>query len=183
MAKGIFKRWNIYWIHYAGLDGRIIRESSGSTKFKDAEAFLIKKRQSIKEGKQPEIKHIANHTFNELAEQYSKWAERQRCFKSKKYIINQLNEVFGNLPLRRFSSMLLEQYQTEILQKGNKPATCNRWLATIKHIFTKAVEWDMVEEETLKRVRKLNSYKKTIDVYDSYPKKSVKPLSMLVILT
>ncbi|WP_353686755.1 hypothetical protein [Thermodesulfovibrio sp. 3462-1] len=68
MAKGIFKRWNIYWIHYAGLDGRIIRESSGSTKFKDAEALLIKKRQSIKEGKQPEIKHIANHTFNEIAE-------------------------------------------------------------------------------------------------------------------
>jgi len=47
----------------------------------------------------------------------------QRCFKSKKYIINQLNEVFGNLPLRRFSSMLLEQYQNEILQKGNKPVT------------------------------------------------------------
>jgi integrase len=51
--------------------------------------------------------------------------------------------------------MLLEQFQTERLEKGNKPATINRLLATIKHMFTKAVEWDMVEEATLKRVRKV----------------------------
>lgn len=62
--------------------------------------------------------------------------------------------TFGNLPLRRFSTMLLEQYQTEKLQKGNKPATINRHLATLKHMFAKAVDWNMVEEETLKRVRK-----------------------------
>jgi len=30
-----------------------------------------------------------------------------------------------------------------------------RLLATLKHMFTKAVDWDMVEEETLKRVRKV----------------------------
>jgi integrase len=40
------------------------------------------------------------------------------------------------------------------LQAGNKPATVNRHIATIKHMFTKAVEWDMVEDETLKRIRR-----------------------------
>jgi len=155
MAKGIYRRGNIYWIRYAGLDGRIIRESSGSTKFRDAEFLLIQRRNDIKEGKQPEVKRIANHTFHELVEQYSKWAERQRCFKSKIYFIKQLSEAFGHLPLRRFNTMLLEQYQTERLQKGNKPATVNRLLATLKHMFTKAVEWDMVEEETLKRIRRV----------------------------
>ncbi|MGB9693469.1 MAG: phage integrase, partial [Fervidobacterium sp.] len=153
MARGIYRRGNVWWIRYAGLDGRIIRESSGSTKFKDAEALLIKRKQTVKEGKQPEvIKRIANHTFKELVEQYLRWAERQRCFKSKQGFVKQLTEAFGNLPLRRFSSMLLEQFQTERLQKGNKPATVNRLIATVKHMFTKAVEWDMVEEETLKRV-------------------------------
>jgi integrase len=39
--------------------------------------------------------------------------------------------------------------------KGNKPATVNRFMATISHMFTKAVEWDMVEEEVLKRIRKV----------------------------
>lgn len=39
--KGIYKRGNIYWIRYAGLDGHIEHESSGSTSFKDAKDLLI----------------------------------------------------------------------------------------------------------------------------------------------
>ncbi|MGA2466209.1 MAG: site-specific integrase [Thermodesulfobacteriota bacterium] len=154
MEKGIYKRGSIYWISYAGIDGRIIRESSGSTAFKDAEALRIQRKQAVREGKQPEIKRIMNHNSNELVEPYLIWAERQRSFRSKRGFIKQLAEAFGNVPLRRFNSMLVEQYQTERLQKGNKPATVNRLVATLKHMFTKAVEWDMVEDETLKRVRK-----------------------------
>ena len=155
MAKGIYRRGNIYWIRYAGLDARIVRESSGSMKFRDAESLLIQRRNDIKEGKQPEVKRITNHTFNELSEQYLKWAERQRSFRSKQGFVKQLAEAFGSLPLRRFNSLMIEQYQTERLQRGNKPATVNRLLATLKHAFTKAVEWDMVEDGTLKRIRKV----------------------------
>ena len=155
MAKGLYKRGNVYWVRYAGLDGRVIRESSGSSKFREAEALSIKRRQSIKEGKQPEIKKIANYTFKELAGEYLQWAERQRCFRTKKGYILQLVEAFGHIPLRRFTTLLIEQYQTGRLNGGNKPATVNRLLATLRHMFTKAVEWDMVEEETLKRIRKV----------------------------
>ena len=155
MAKGIYKRGNVWWIRYAGLDGQIDYASSGSSRYKDAEALLLQRKQSIKEGKQPETKKIVNYSFNELIAEYLKWAERQRCFKSKVYLIKQLVDTFGRLPLRRFNTMLVEQYQTERLQRGNKPATVNRLLATLKHAFTKAVEWDMVEEDTLKRIRKV----------------------------
>src|SRR5512139_986066 len=154
MAKGIFKRGNVWWVRYAGIDGRIVRESSGSTRFREAEALLIQRRNDIKEGKQPEVKRISNHSFNELAEQYERWAQRQRSYRSKQGFIKQLTEAFGNLLLRRFRSMLIEQYQTERTQRGNKPATVNRLVATLKHMFSKAVEWDMVEEATLKRIRK-----------------------------
>ena len=156
MAKGIYKRGNIYWIRYAGLDGKIVFESSYSTKFKDAEALLIQRRQSIKEGKQPEIVKKVNltTTFRELAEEYIKWTERQRSFRSKAGFIKQLMEVFGNLQLRYFNTKLLEQYQTDRIGKGNKPATINRHIATLKHMFTKAFDWDMVTEDTLKRVHK-----------------------------
>jgi integrase len=40
-------------------------------------------------------------------------------------------------------------------QVGNKPGTINRHVACIKAMFTKAVEWEMVEEEILKKVRKV----------------------------
>jgi integrase len=155
MARGIYKRGKIFWIRYAGLDGKIIYESTHSTKFKDAEALLIARKQAVKEGKHPEIKKIANHTFRELATEYLKWAERQRSFRSKKGFVLQLVEVFSSLPLRKISTKVIEQFQTERIQKGNKPATVNRLIATLKHMFTKAVEWDMVEEEALRRVRKV----------------------------
>ena len=155
MTKGIYKRGNIYWIRYAGLDGRIVRESSASNKFREAEAWLIKRRNEIKEGKQPEVKRITNHNFLELAEEYLKWAKRQRGYRTKRGYTLQLVDVYGSLPLRRFSARLVEQLQTERIQKGNKPATINRIVATLKHMIKKATDWDMVEEETLKRVRKV----------------------------
>jgi integrase len=155
-AKGIYKRGSVYWIRYAGLDGKIIYESSHSNKFRKAEELLIKQKKLIQDGKQPEVKKkIPNITFKELAVEYVKWAERQRAYPQKAVLINQLVGIFGNHPLRYFSTKMLEQYQTERIQKGNKPATVNRHLATIKHMFTKAVDWEYVEEEALKRIRKV----------------------------
>jgi len=174
MTKGIYKRGNTYWIRYAGLDHRTVYESSGSTKFKDAETLLLKRKQSIKEGKQPEIKRIENYSFKQLADEYKKFAKMQRSYKSKEYLVNQLVGDFGSLPLRNFNTLLIEQYQTErrktgkrkpavgarkTIEDGNKPATVNRLTATIKHMFTKAVDWNMVEEDILKRIRKVKQLK------------------------
>lgn len=153
MAKGIYKRKNIFWIRYAGLDGRTVYESA-SDKFKEAEVLLIQRRQSIKEGKQPDIKKMASYTFYDLAAEYIKWCERQRGFRQKVNVVKQLAGIFGSLPLRSFDTRLIEQYQSERLQKGNKPATPNRHIAIIKHMFTKAVDWKMAGEPVLKGIRK-----------------------------
>jgi len=152
--KGVYQRGNVLWIRYAGLDGKIMFESSGSEKLKVAEALLHKRKAAIQDGKQPEIIKIKNYSFSELAQEYVQWAERQRGFEKKAYVIRQLVTEFGHYPLRRFDTRMIEQFQTERLQKGQKPATVNRHIATIKHMFTKATDWNMVEEETLKRVRK-----------------------------
>jgi len=118
-VKGIYKRGSIYWIRYAGLDGRVIFESSGSDKFRDAQTLLVNRRQSITEGKQPEIKRIANFTFNELANNYEKWIEgRQASAKVKGYIIGELKQRFGNIPLRRFNTVLVEQLQTDLIARN-----------------------------------------------------------------
>lgn len=154
--KGIYKRGRIWWIRYAGPDGRIRFESSCSTSHRDAQALLISRRKEVMEGKAPvPAKRIGNHAFRELADSYLKWAERQRSFRSKKGFVHQLVQAFGNLPLRSFTTRLVEEFQTQRITQGNKPATANRLLATLKHMFTKAVDWDMVEEEVLKRVRKV----------------------------
>lgn len=155
-TRGIYKRGNIYWIRYASFDGKVKQESSCSTKFKDAESLLLQRKQLIREGKQPPcIKKIGSFTFNQLAEHYRKWCERQRSFKSKKDFINRLTEYFGNLPLRNFTTMAVEQYQTEKINRGNKPATINRHVAALKHMFSKAVQWEMVENHGAEKVRQV----------------------------
>jgi integrase len=154
MPRGLYKRGNIWWLRYAGLDGKTVYESSGTDKVREAEALLHKRKANLKEGKQSDVKKIANRTFRELADEYKVWAERQRCFSSKIYLIERLVQDYGNIPLRRFNSMLVEQYQTQLM-KDYKPASVNRIISCLKHMITKAVDWQMVEEETLRRVRKV----------------------------
>lgn len=77
MAKGIYKRGTVYWIRYAGLDGKIKFESSKSDSFRDAQDVLVQRKNEVKEGKEPlPKKRIANHTFQELAGHYLAWAVR-----------------------------------------------------------------------------------------------------------
>lgn len=156
MAKGLYKRGNLWWIRYSDGFGNIVRESSHSTKFKDAEALLLDRKKAVREGKEPDpVKRIPNYTFGQLADEYIKWCERQRSFSSKKGFIAQLKEAFGNIQLRHLSTKLLEQFQTERTQKGNKPATVNRLIATVKHCIHKGYQWEMLSEETFKRVRQV----------------------------
>lgn len=110
----------------------------------------------MKEGKQPEIKKIANHTFRELVEKYIAWMEgRHRSAESKKYRINIILSHFGNLPLRHINTLAMEQYQTIQINKGLKPASVNKHISILKAMLRKAVDWNMVEEEALKRARRV----------------------------
>jgi integrase len=159
-TQGVYTRTDsrFYWIAYQDVTGKVIRQSSGTTNHKEAQEILARKRQIVLEGKQPEVKKVRHYTFAELAEVYLKWAERQKAIVTKARKIKQLVDEFGAYPLRRFNTLQLEQFQSERLKK-NKPATVNRLVATLKHMFTKAVEWEMVEEEILKKVRRVKLLK------------------------
>ncbi|MCS7215499.1 MAG: site-specific integrase [Thermodesulfovibrio sp.] len=159
-TRGVFKRGSIYWIRYADPTGRVIRESAKTRNINEALKLLAKRKAQVAEGKYPEKVVIKNYTFSELCDRYNNWATIQRCYeKDKKYIIQELKEKFGSLILRRFTTHLLEQYQVDLAKQGLKPATINKKIACIKHMFTKAVEWDMVEEEVLKRIRRVKFLK------------------------
>ncbi len=170
MAKGIYKRGKTYWIRYAGSDGRIIYESTKSTKFKVAEILLLKRKETVAEGLKPEIKKIPNYSFKQLIEKYLDWMEgRQRSASTKRYRIRgsdkntkdslSIEGAFGNLPLKDFNTQIVEQYQTELIKKGLKPASINKNIGIVKHMFKKAVDWDMVSEEVLKKIRKVEHFK------------------------
>jgi integrase len=49
--------------------------------------------------------------------------------------------------------MLVEQYQSERLNNGNKPATVNKVLAILKHCIHKGYQWEMLSEQVYKKVK------------------------------
>ena len=155
--KGLYKRGNVWWIRYADSQGHMFYESTKTKSIKIAEAMLIARKREVQEGNQPvKIHKVGNQSFKELAAEYSSWAERQKSFKdSKQYFIKALVEEFGNSPIRSFNARIIEKYQSKVFSTGKNPATCNRILATLQHMFTKALEWEMVDENIYNRIRKV----------------------------
>ena len=49
----------------------------------------------------------------------------------------------------------MEELQTELINKGHKNAYVNKVMNILKAMLTKAVEWEMVESDILRRVRKV----------------------------
>jgi integrase len=151
VLKGIYKRGNVFWLRYAGLNGKMVLESSGSYKFKEAEAILIQKKNAVREGKNPAIKSIdTKTTFEPLTERYTDWMKgRHRSADSKQYRIKQLVAHFGNIRINRFNTFLVEQYQTDLINRKLAPASVNKNISILKAMFAKAVEWKLVDKEIL----------------------------------
>jgi integrase len=156
-TKGLYKRGNVFWMAYK-VDGMLYRYSTGKATQKEAEYVLACRRKEIEEGRLPEF-NKGKCKFAQLAKEYdTTWAKQQKGYGSKKYIIRQLVEEFGNLNVKDLDTMIVERYQSKYL-RTRKPATTNRMLACLKHMMTKAVDWNMANEEALKRVRKVKFLK------------------------
>lgn len=97
------------------------------------------------------------YTFEELSQKYRAWAEgRQRAYwRWKRYIIDQLERKFNGYLLNDITIDVIEQYQTEVLSKGRKPATVNKLTAVLSHMFTKAADWNMIDKTNIPRVKKI----------------------------
>src|SRR3990167_3168545 len=76
-VRGIFKRGTVYWIQYAGPDGRIVRESAKTKSIREAEYFLACRKKDIIED-QARIIIPKRILFKDFAVQYLRWAERQK---------------------------------------------------------------------------------------------------------
>jgi integrase len=154
MNGSLYKRGRTYYIDYR-LNGKRYRESTNTTKRREAELILDRFKQEAKKAKRPEIKEIkTEHKLVELAQEYLKWTERQRVHKTKKIWVKQLVQAFGTLYVKDLNTRIIEQWQSVRL-KYNKPSTVNRLTGCLKHMINKGVDWDMATEESLKQVRKV----------------------------
>ena len=148
----IRKRGNSYQIDYFDPKGKRVRKSFD--KKKDAEAELGKRVSLIAEGRYLDVKKDYTTTLGELLEKYKENYQNQRSFKGgKDYCLVNFKEHFEeDTRLANIRYVDLETYRNHLRQKLTRygtlraTASVNREIACVRHLFTKALEWEMAEE-------------------------------------
>ena len=158
-GKGVYKRGSVWWLTYTDAAGRVVRETSGTSDYKAALKELAKARNAAAQGIQATKQVVRKVRFSEAIDEYLKWAKPQKAYANKAYMKTALVGKFGNIPLHRFNIGMLEGYQQELLSEGKAPATINRRVAMLKHLFHKANDWGWVDDGTLRAVRKVKMLK------------------------
>ncbi|MDD5529931.1 MAG: tyrosine-type recombinase/integrase [bacterium] len=103
------------------------------------------------------IQETGKTLFSSFAEKYLDYSKANKMpLSSRRDIINlkHLTDYFKNYYLHELKPEIIEKYKAERLEKV-EPASVNRELATLKHLYTKAIEWGYNIENPAKRVKLL----------------------------
>jgi integrase len=161
MAK-IRKRGNSYQIDYFDPTGKRVRMSF--RKKKDAEAELGKRVSLIAENRYLDVKRDYTTTLKELLEKYNENHKHQIGFQNgKKFYVENFKEYFGkDTRLSNIRYINLETYRNHLRRKLTPrgilraDASVNREMSCLHHIFTKAVEWEMMERSPFDKGKSLS---------------------------
>lgn len=146
-----------YWYSFR-INGLRHQGSTKATNKKLAERVLAEKINEAYNGPTVATAPATGKTFGELAKEYRELTRTQKAFRSKDVHIKVFSERFGHMPLCSFRTQDVELFQREYLS-GRKPSTVNRHLATLKHMFAKAVDWEWTDKEILEKVRRVKLMK------------------------
>lgn len=161
---GLYRRKDssVWWMSFS-FQGKQYQKSTGTEDKKIAQRIydVIKGKTASGKWIPEEMLIEKKYTFSQLAQKYSEWClGRQRSFRKwKSYVIKHLSDRFNDMELNEFDTYTVETMQSEILKKNRTAATANRCRAVLMHMFAKAVEWDMVSEEVLKKIRRAKPLK------------------------
>lgn len=138
-------RWYIY---YHDSKGKRVRKVAKAAESRE-EAFIALKDAVIKEHfKKQDLKQRQDITFKDFAEIYLKNYSmvKKRSWKSsdKVYLNANLIPYFGTYELTKIDTLLIEQFITKRLEDGVKKSTINRYLACLRKMFNKAVDWNYI---------------------------------------
>ncbi|MGH8644401.1 MAG: tyrosine-type recombinase/integrase [Gammaproteobacteria bacterium] len=138
---------------------RVIGKGSDGVTRQQAEDFIEKARTDARQGRLnlPKGRKMVLG-FGKAAAGYLVKLEQEggkNIGKKSQHLRDHLAPFFGDKPLSKVSTFDVERYKKERLEAGITPGTLNRELATLSHLFTKAVEWRWIEHKpaVIKRLK------------------------------
>ena len=142
-------------------EGREIQERIRKTfkKKREAEAEHDKIRTLVREKRFLDVKREYKTTLRELVDKYDENYRHQAIYKTSKktYLENFKNHFGEDTRLSSIRYVELESYRNQVRQKpthfgtARTPASVNREMACLHHLFAKAVEWDLMEQNPFDR--------------------------------
>ena len=150
----IYLRGENWYIDFV-FKGQRVRESIGASR-KGAEKVISKKKAEIAENKFLDVrKELEPVKFHDFAKEYVAWAKVNRKPSShvrRLSLLRQLDKEFGTKTLQEITTWQIEKWKAKRKEKI-KPASVNRELAVLKHVYTKAIEWGKVKESPARKVK------------------------------
>ena len=131
-----------YWYADYYANGVRVQESTGTANRREAEKYLALR---ISEVQRETFVKPVNTTLAELGERYIDYAKlHKRSWKRDVQMLSNLQEFFGSPKLRDITPFRVEEYQRDRVRTVS-PATSNREMALLKHMFNMAERWDLYQ--------------------------------------
>lgn len=144
--QGIYRRQNsrFWWISTTLPNGTRLRESARTEDRAEAEAYLAKIRHEAYQEVYLGIK--PKRSWQEAVVRYLAFKSNLRSINDVRRICYKLDVYLGSLMLNEITGDVVWSVIQGEIKKGNKPATVNRYLATIRCLLRMARdEWQWID--------------------------------------
>ena len=144
--EGIYRRpdSSLWWINATLPNGKRVRQSAGTDLKEDAEAYLAKLKLDAYRETHFGIK--PNRSWQEAVVRYLELKRTLRSFSDVQRICRFLDAYLGSMMLNQINGDVVWSVVQGELKKGNKPATVNRYLSTMRSLLRMARdEWQWID--------------------------------------
>lgn len=143
-----------WWIRYRDATGRDRRERIGPSK-RQAEEVLALRVAAVVEGTKLPPKRDGVKLFSEFAAEYmAVHGQRLGWAYNVAFIIRHWEKHLGpRCRLKDISVRSIEAFRAKRLADGIKTTTVNRNLAVLKRLLNVAIDWDLLQENPVRRVK------------------------------
>ena len=151
---GVYRVGDIWYMCFTDSTGKHVRKTTHSSSKTEARAMLDAIRTDIRRG---EYKFVRNNKlkFEDYGEEYIRQVKKEKkSWRRDVESIKNLKAFFKGMVISKINTKQIEDYKLKRLQTVS-PANTNRELACLKHMYTKALDWNYTHENPASRVKLL----------------------------